>query len=326
MLASFVEVTILPDYAPRWARQVRIEDDASEGIAALRMTPQQTGNSLGAVHLPTGMSDFGQRFFGHFIEAVAASPDVPTGLAVLAAQAEQEAAPVSRRQSAAEVPLGPIAADEAEHEAIRHFDDVDIDQHAGLDGTRWGAVNEDELLAAWSASAPPDMPAKLLVSEKAALHFEQQLAEFYRLRTAHERDFGGTASAESVGSIHRHPVLSNGRSLISLPEEMRDGAYGTARAEDAGTSLHHLPLHAAQLRRRALRTQWLCVQEAYAQSEAEALDEGLRVVTRRAQRCEGGGVALRRMNVRRRQLQRRLIDLELDKTLVRTTPELAMSP
>ena len=84
-----------------------------------------------------------------------------------------------------------------------------------------------------------------------------------------------------------------------MPEALRDDSH----------------LQAAELSSdvaRSRRLQWLQLHEAYLEAEEEAIDAHLDAAINLAARSEGGGVAVMRMQARKRLLHAALIELDYE--------------
>jgi hypothetical protein len=155
----------------------------------------------------------------------------------------------------------------------------------GADGARYSAGAEASRLAAWTMAKPPALPTRQLVPDKAGRRFEDLLRQYAR------------DAALDVGSLPSTSARSGWR-LISLPEVLRDDSHLEA------SGLSHVP---------ARRLQWLRLYEAYLEAEEQALDAHLGAMTKLATQSEGGGVAMMRMQARKRVLHQALVELEYEK-------------
>jgi len=113
---------------------------------------------------------------------------------------------------------------------------------------------------------------------------------------------GPAASSVSLGS-----TMPTSR-VITLRSEFCDGEF--AKNEDPSLSAEQ---------RRAHRLQWLRVQESYVRAELAALEPVHRATSRSARSSVGCGIALERMELRKRQLYSKLVELDMDKYAVKTS-------
>ncbi len=178
----------------------------------------------------------------------------------------------------------------------------------GPDGAAWGEFLSGsdsvvERTRAWAARSPPERPARLRVSDRAAERYEMALR-------AYDAAARGAAAARATPPPPRSRGGSGGAvRLIALPDEfLDDSGYGVPRAAAAG--------HEEE---RRVRLQWLRVQEAFALAELEAV-EAQHVGVRRTRewwRSEAGGMASLRLRERESRLRARLAELKWQKGQVK---------
>lgn len=267
-VSRMVEHQVLVDYAPAaWAQEVRIQDDgalADSEADAVAMGPVPAGATNVGVFspAPSGMGSMGVLFFGRFAGHTPAStaPEPDRAPPTIPSTISSNLTTGPSGDAAQPTPLPSIAADEeGGDESDSGFDG---------DGVPWGSLSEPALMAAWKASAPPEMPTRLLVSVKAARRYEQALVA---ARVAASGAVGEDGAADADGSAR----------LISMPLALQ--AELSEPSPSAGAEEQLLLLR---------------VQEAYIGAEVEALEENVYLARKRAQACQGGGIALGRMDER----------------------------
>ena len=301
-ISDWVEGYLLVNYAPvAWSKQVRIQDDLATGDPldiidpADIITSQSTIINIGLCPKPPTLSSYGRAFFRRFagLPPLLAEPAVgerpaPTNIAdssamwtaqdVVEPKMGLELHPVADDEEAGE-PVGSLVAN------LHEFGEPTLDENAQTDAVRWGATSADALLAAWAISPPPDVPHRLHVPSSSARRFEQALVPI---------------DASAVARTSK--ATSPGWAIIQMPAEMADESQFEAI---------EATLNPPQARQR--RLEWLRVQHEFFAAEADALDANMRQIVRLAARAEGGGIALSRMQERRRRLAQRLEDLDFEK-------------
>ena len=300
-VASWIEDEVLAKYAPAaWAQSVRIHDElgseAGQGVQQLHMP------NVGVLQPPPSeLSTMGQLFYGRFAgldlmdiyTRSGAFKSTAEGSSMRIAGIDLGVAPIAGNPNfaamapddddAAAEPPGSLAASTARFVE----DEPALGPYLtdGADGARYSAGAEASRLAAWTMAKPPALPTRQLVPDKAGRRFEDLLRQYAR------------DAALDVGSLPSTSARSGWR-LISLPEVLRDDSHLEA------SGLSHVP---------ARRLQWLRLYEAYLEAEEQALDAHLGAMTKLATQSEGGGVAMMRMQARKRVLHQALVELEYEK-------------
>jgi hypothetical protein len=321
----------MAEYMPQTVTAIRVEEDMGEpepsaltfavrldGGAALPRashlhSPLDIGINLGNPPPLPRVSDAAKTIFGQLepklepTEAEAAAAAAAHSQAAAGTAAAARLAPsaigVGMPQQALNVQVaeqaGEIAPDEPEEDEPAAFPD----------GARWGGGSEG---GAWyTQGPPPPQSTRLLVPAREAARFEEALLRYAVTLEALPRS-GATRTPTAPPSPPAAPAVGVGAAVgsrvISLPEDLRDGCYGsgcgTAAGEageggEGGGGGDTAPLGAV----RAARLQWLRVQEAYAEAEEAALALTHAALRREAARHNGGGAgALLRVGERRRQV------------------------
>jgi len=328
--------TFLEEYMPASAQSIRIEEDALEAPTIPGPRPQSTRVNPGAAPAPDqGLTE--PKLFTRFTPqaaplgptpslAAAASDrtaQLPPAVEVSAPAAsntetshQPEPATTGAEKAAAATSRllsGVAAAAEAAAEDSGNADDgAEEDAPDGRvspNGCLWSAVREDEA-AIWASAAPPETAAQLLVPAAAAQRYDEAMALFDRRAAAlgvsvDEVDLPSAAEGKVAATPAGGPSATEAWVLISLPEAFQDCRWGSellAEGTGGGSAV------------REMRLQWLRVQEAYAIAELEALTPRIAAM----QRQSGRGLAMMRMDHRRRQLQWKLYALDADKGRVKT--------
>ena len=318
-ISRWIEDDVLVNYAPSaWAQEVRIQDDVLSAPPVEEAGVPFEVLNVGSLHAAPPMTIFGQLAYGRFAGLDMA--DVYTQCGAVPADASEAApmptfgggavnpspplaagAPTLMVGSGGDPALGPIAADDSEPgepagslaSALPPGGWVAGDPalsakyySGGPDGARYGAGAERDLQrwhAAWTMSPPPATLDRQLVPDRQGRHFDELLA-LYK---------SGVGAEAGGGGVEGSATAAGGR-LISMPEGLRDEAH----LAGAGS---------------ARRWQWLQLQEAYLEAEEAAVEASIEGMQQLAAQGEGGGIALLRMQARKRMLHSALLELNYEK-------------